>query len=90
MAVLPNSARADISAKFTSPLKLFEYLASSRPVVATDVPAVREIVGDADCVHLVEPDNPRALADGLKRVVSDDPLRDRITANASRMVRGYS
>lgn len=90
VAVLPNSARADISARFTSPLKLFEYLASGRPVVATDVPAVREIVGDADCVHLVEPDNPQALADGLKRVAHDTALRDRITANATGMVRDYS
>ena len=38
--VLPNPASA-ISTRFTSPLKLFEYMAARRPIVATTLPAIK-------------------------------------------------
>ncbi len=47
MLVLPNTASA-ISERFTSPLKLFEYLQIGRPIVASDLPALREVLTTAD------------------------------------------
>ena len=78
VAVLPNSGAAEISARYTSPLKLFEYLASGRPVVATDVPAIREIVESGRSALLVDPDDPGALAAGIQLVASDANLREKI------------
>ncbi len=62
--VLPNSAKNRIGAKDTSPLKLFEYMAAGRPIVASDVPAIREIL-DGTTAELVKPDNSAALALGI-------------------------
>ena len=69
--VLPNSARERISARYTSPLKLFEFLAAGRPIVASDLPSLREIL-DEETAILVTPDDPTALARGIEACL-DDP-----------------
>jgi glycosyltransferase involved in cell wall biosynthesis len=50
-----------------SPLKLFEYAAMARPIVASDLPALREIL-PAATARYVTAASPRALADGLQWV----------------------
>ena len=62
--VLPNPASA-ISTRFTSPLKLFEYMAARRPIVATSLPAIREVLRDEVNALLVEPGD--ADRDGERR-----------------------
>jgi glycosyltransferase involved in cell wall biosynthesis len=68
--VLPNSAKEDISRLYTSPLKLFEYMASGVPIVASDLPSLREII-DESSAFFAKPDDPRSLAETLKRVLED-------------------
>lgn len=46
-AVLPTSAKFEIGKTFTSPLKLFEYLAAGLPVIASDVPSSQEILDES-------------------------------------------
>jgi glycosyltransferase involved in cell wall biosynthesis len=87
--VLPNTATT-ISERYTSPLKLFEYLAAGRPIVASDLPALREIVThDADA-WLVPPGDPSALADGLRRVTSDRGLAARLGERAWTRASAYT
>lgn len=57
-------------ATWMCPLKLGEYLASGAPVIATDIPAVRKLVNDQE-VHFIAPDDPNAMADGIRRVVHE-------------------
>jgi glycosyltransferase involved in cell wall biosynthesis len=65
--VLPNRATA-ISSRYSSPLKLFEYLAAGRPIVASDLPAFREVLRDGANALLVPPDDPAALAAAVRRL----------------------
>ncbi|MDP2650176.1 MAG: glycosyltransferase family 4 protein [bacterium] len=59
--VIPNSTRARISREFTSPLKLFAHMASGVPIVASDVPSLREVVSEKE-VFLYAPDDSASLA----------------------------
>jgi glycosyltransferase involved in cell wall biosynthesis len=71
--VLPNSASA-ISDRYTSPLKLFEYLTLGRPIVASNLPAIREVLTHERTALLVPPDDPAALARALERLAADGGL----------------
>jgi glycosyltransferase involved in cell wall biosynthesis len=79
--VLPN-VRSTISERYTSPLKLFEYLAAGRAVVASDLPALREVLADGVNALLVEPGRPEALADAIGRLVADPALMERLARAA--------
>lgn len=87
--VLPNPASA-ISSRYTSPLKLFEYLAAGRPVVAADLPAIREVVHDGVEALLVAPGDPRAMARAVKRVLDDSALAGRLARASSDLAPHYS
>lgn len=78
VVVLPNSAQSVIGSLYTSPLKLYEYLASGRPIVASDVPAIREVIRDGETGVLVVPDDPAALAEGIRTLLTDQVRADRI------------
>lgn len=73
-------------AYYASPLKLFEYMASGRPVVATDLPSAAEIVRDGESALLVPPSDAEALAAALARLYDAPALRARLAENAQRLV----
>ncbi|OGX11591.1 MAG: hypothetical protein A2351_06280 [Omnitrophica bacterium RIFOXYB12_FULL_50_7] len=64
-----------------SPLKIVEYMASGKPVVASDVGEVRNMLEGAGL--LVEPGNPEAFAKGILKLVGDEALR-KTMATAAR------
>jgi glycosyltransferase involved in cell wall biosynthesis len=55
-----------------------EALACHKPVVASAVGGIPEIIEDGRSGVLVEPDNPRALARALARILDDHGLRERL------------
>ncbi|MFA6459155.1 MAG: glycosyltransferase family 4 protein [Candidatus Paceibacterota bacterium] len=79
--VIPNSAKEDISRLYTSPIKLFEYMASGTPIVASDLPSIREIVGNGD-VCFAKPDGPKSFADCI-RYLLDNPAKAGILSSNS-------
>jgi len=87
--VLPNKKGSGISERWTSPLKLFEYMASGAPIVASDLPSLREVLNESNAV-LVEPNNARALVQGIQHVLTDENLAKRISAKACEDARAFS
>lgn len=73
---------------FTSPLKLFEYMAAGLPIVASDLPSLREVLRDGENALLVPPDDPAALAAALRRVLGEPALAERLRAQAHAEARG--
>lgn len=70
LLVLPNSGKEEISRIYTSPLKLFEYMASGKPIVASDLPSIREILTE-ETAFFARPDNPESLTAVINEVISN-------------------
>lgn len=89
VCVLPLT-RSAYGTSFTSPLKSFEYMAAARPIVASDLPTLREVLRDGDNALLVPPEDPAALASAIRRLLADRALAERLASRAVRDVRAYS
>ena len=77
------------SAYYTSPLKLFEYMASKTPIIASDLPSLREILNEKNSI-LVKPGDSMDLADGIEKVLNNKNLANQISEQAYRDVQNYT
>jgi glycosyltransferase involved in cell wall biosynthesis len=68
-----------------TPLKLYAYLLSSRPVVVTDRPVHTQLVSDAEAA--LAPATPEGIADAILGLLRDPSRSATLAANAGRLVR---
>ncbi len=78
--VIPNTAKNALSNEYTSPLKLFAYMTSKKPIIASRIPSIQNIVSDAE-VYFFTPDNASDLHDVILSVLQSS---DRGTEKALR------
>ena len=71
------------------PLVGLEALAAGTPIVATAVRGVRELLTDGESALLVPPDDAKALASAISRVLDDGDLRERLRAGGFRLVSAH-
>ncbi|HJQ70095.1 MAG TPA: glycosyltransferase family 4 protein [Blastocatellia bacterium] len=84
--VSPHVESVDGSEFFGSPTKLFEYMASARPIVASRLGQIADIIVDGENGLLVEPGDSDAMARAIERLAKDEALRARLGEAARRTV----
>ncbi|WP_394778169.1 glycosyltransferase family 4 protein [Undibacterium sp.] len=71
---------------YASPLKLFEYLALGKAIVAPAQPNIRELLSDEHNAVLFDPDQADGLPKAIDRLCNDDVLRQHVSKNASATI----
>lgn len=71
---------------YASPLKLFEYMALGRAIVAPDQDNIREVLTDGDDAVLFDPDDTDAFTAAIVRLCRDDTLRSRLGIAAAALI----
>lgn len=78
-------------AYYTSPLKLFEYMAARRAIVASDLPGWADVVTNGKTALLVPPSDVGALAAAIIRLRDDPALRSQLADAAyTRVMADYT
>jgi glycosyltransferase involved in cell wall biosynthesis len=74
---------------YGSPLKVVEWMAAGRAVVAPGYPALSDLVEDRVHALLFPPGDAAALAGAVLRLVDDEPLRNRLGQAAAARARAH-
>lgn len=83
----PTSKHA--SARWTSPVKLGEYLAAETPVIASDIPALRDLVSD-DEVLFFTPDDTRSFVERVNEALAGGVQVARVVASGRKRAHSWS
>lgn len=87
--VLPNVPISRESERYTSPIKMFEYMASKRPIIASNLPSIQEILNENNAV-IVESGNADSLVKGIIKGLDNNEYTKKIVENAFNDVQEYT
>lgn len=79
LTVVPNRSTPAISARYTSPLKVFEAMVMGLPIVASDLPSLREVLTEEQA-RFVPPEDPQALAAAIRDLLARPEARAAMAA----------
>jgi glycosyltransferase involved in cell wall biosynthesis len=74
---------------YMSPLKMFEYMASKRPIIASDLPSVRDVLNEKNCVFC-NPDDSQDLAEKILYLLDYPEIADTVSKLAFEDVQKYT
>lgn len=76
---------------YGSPMKIFEYWAMSKPVIAPAVRPVHEVVSDGETGFIIAPGDARAMARRIVELAADRVLRERMgRAGRACVIQSYT
>ncbi|MDE2116365.1 MAG: glycosyltransferase, partial [Patescibacteria group bacterium] len=87
--LLPNAPISKESERYTSPLKMFEYMASSVPIIASDLPSIRETLS-GETATFFKAGDPAALARAIGAAFADPKASAEKAEKARVLVERYS
>ncbi len=90
VGIVPNRKTPRISSHYTSPLKVFEAMAAGLPLVVSDLPSLRDAVGESAAAQFVEPEDPAALAAGIVGLIEDADGRAEMARRARLAVESHT
>jgi glycosyltransferase involved in cell wall biosynthesis len=82
----PHIPNKDGSKFFGSPTKLFEYMAIGKPIIASDLDQIGEILSHMEDAYLVKPGDIEDLALAMKTLADDQNLRNNLEKKAREKV----
>jgi glycosyltransferase involved in cell wall biosynthesis len=71
--------------EYFNPMKMFDYMASTRPIITSDLPVIHEILGDDSAVFL-PPGQLDAWQDAIRSLLADPARRAQLAQSARRDV----
>ena len=89
MLVMPYTTNP-WSLKDMSPLKMFEYMASGSPIIASDFPVLREILTNKVNAIMVQPDNPNSISKGIQWLADNPEMAISIAQQAKKDVEDFT
>jgi len=87
--LLPNKSGNDYSEYYTSPMKLFEYMVSKVPIIASNLPSIRDILNENNSV-LVKPNSSTELTLAIRKLLTDSVVSIRLSEQAFVDVQNYT
>ncbi len=86
LALSPTS----IGSRYTSPLKLFEYMAAGKPVIVPDLPSMRTVLEPNRHALVVETGDAAGFARAIERLLAEPALRERLGREALALAREFT
>jgi glycosyltransferase involved in cell wall biosynthesis len=92
--LMPYARRISVSsggdtARFASPMKVFEYFAAKRAIISSDLPVLREVLNESNAL-LVPPEDVDAWHNALQTLISDSTFRKKLAKQAGKDADKYS
>ena len=76
--------------EYSSPIKLFEYLSSGKPIIASNLPSISRILSDGSDSILVNPDSFNDLNTALSSLLASKELSSRISEKSLKLSRQFT
>ncbi len=79
-----------LGGRYTSPLKLFEYMAAGKAIIVSDLPSMCQVLTPEQDALLVPTGKPEDLARAIERLITDTGLRERLGTAAKLRAEQFS
>jgi len=88
--ILPMTSNQSHTRLYSSPNKLFEYMASGKPIIASDLPSINEVVTHNHSALLFKPDDSNDLTKKIYELVNNKKLAEKLSLNSLNLVDNYT